>query len=170
MFFTTIYSMKTDDSTLELIVSMAKKAWETQNERVTTLIDKLSEEQLGGEVAPSRNTGIYLFGHLIAVNDNLLPLFGFSERLYPELDDIFLKKPDKSGLPRPSVSELKTYWRNVNVRLTDYMGAMKAQDWLQRHAAVSEADFAKEPNRNKLNVLMNRTSHQAYHLGQMVLL
>jgi hypothetical protein len=162
--------MKTEDFELELIVSMAKKAWETQNERVTKLIDKLSEEQLGGEVAPSRNTGIYLFGHLIAVNDNLLPLFGFSERLYPQLDEVFLKNPDKSGLQKPSASELKAYWGNVNARLTEHMAAMKPQEWLQRHSAVSEADFAKEPNRNKLNVLMNRTSHQAYHLGQMVLL
>lgn len=159
-----------DDSTLSLVVNMAKRAWEVQNERVTKLVDKLSEEQLGGEVAPSRNTGIYVFGHLIAVNDNLLPLFGFSERLYPELDAVFLKNPDKSGLPRPSVSELKTYWQAVNARLTEHMATLAPEEWLQRHTAVSEADFAKDPNRNKLNVLMNRTSHQAYHLGQMVLL
>lgn len=149
---------------------MAKKAWETQNERVTKLIDKLSEEQLGGAVAPSKNTGTYLFGHLISVNDNLLPLFGFSERLYPQLDDIFLKNPDNSGLQKPPVSLLKTYWRNVNARLTEHMASLTASDWLERHTAVSETDFAKEPHRNKLNVLMNRTAHQAYHLGQMVFL
>jgi hypothetical protein len=149
---------------------MAKKAWETQNERLTKLIDKLTEEQLGGEVAPHRNTGIYVFGHLIAVNDNLLPLFGFSERLYPQLDEIFLKNPDKSGLPKPSVSELKTYWHTVNAHLGEHIAATDPQSWLQRHTAVSEADFAKEPHRNKLNVLMNRTSHTAYHLGQLVLL
>jgi hypothetical protein len=149
---------------------MAKKAWETQNERLTKLIDRLTEQQLGGEVAPNRNTGIYVFGHLIAVNDNLLPLFGFSERLYPQLDDIFLKNPDKSGIPKPTVSELKTYWLAVNAKLGEHMAATEPQDWLQRHTAVSEADFAKDPTRNKLNVLMNRATHQAYHLGQMVLL
>jgi hypothetical protein len=158
------------DSTLSLVVDMAKKAWETQNQRVTKLVDKLTEEQLGGEVAPSRNTGIYVFGHLVAVNDALLPLFGFSERLYPQLDDIFLKNPDKSGLPRPTVSELKTYWQNVNAKLTGYMSTMTPEQWLERHSAVSESDFAKEPHRNKLNVLMNRTSHQAYHVGQLILL
>jgi hypothetical protein len=149
---------------------MAKSAWETQNERLTKLVDKLTEEQLGGEVAPGRNTGIYLFGHLIAVNDNLLPLFGFSERLYPQLGEVFLKNPDKSGLPKPSVSELKTYWHTVNARLAEHIATMDPEAWLQRHMSVSEADFAKEPHRNKLNVLINRTSHAAYHIGQMALL
>jgi hypothetical protein len=30
--------------------------------------------------------------------------------------------------------------------------------------------LAKEPHRNKLNLLMNRTNHLSYHLGQLVLL
>jgi hypothetical protein len=29
--------------------------------------------------------------------------------------------------------------------------------------------LAKEPTRNKLSVLLNRTSHVAYHLGQLIL-
>jgi len=158
------------DSTLSLVVEMAKKAWDTQNQRVTKMVDKLTEQQLGGQVAPNKNTGIYVFGHLVAVNDALLPLFGFSERLYPELEDVFIKNPDKSGLPHPSVSELKTCWRTVNDTLTGYIHTLTPEQWLERHTAISESDFAKEPGRNKLNVLLNRTNHTAYHLGQLVLL
>lgn len=40
----------------------------------------------------------------------------------------------------------------------------------QKHSAVSEEDFAKEPHRNKLNLLLNRTNHLSYHHGQLVFL
>jgi len=36
--------------------------------------------------------------------------------------------------------------------------------------AVSDEDFSKEPHRNKLNVIINRTNHMSYHLGQLILL
>ncbi len=37
-------------------------------------------------------------------------------------------------------------------------------------AAVTAEDFAREPHRNKLNIVLNRTGHVSYHLGQLVLL
>jgi uncharacterized damage-inducible protein DinB len=154
----------------KLFVKMAISAWQTYNDRVTKLVEKLSDEALAGEVAPGKNTGTYLFGHLIAVNDNLFPLFGFGENLYPELGKIFLDTPDKSGLKFPAIPELKKYWQNVNRKLTDHFTGMTPEDWLSKHNSVSAEDFAKEPHRNKLNVILNRTSHQSYHLGQMTLL
>ena len=35
--------------------------------------------------------------------------------------------------------------------------------------SVSEADFAREPHRNRYNVLLNRMGHLAEHMGQAVL-
>jgi hypothetical protein len=34
---------------------------------------------------------------------------------------------------------------------------------------VSEEDFAKEPHRNRFTLLLSRTGHLAFHLGQVVL-
>jgi hypothetical protein len=160
----------TTSSETALFIKMAVTAWKTQNERVDKLLDKLSDDQLRGDIAPGKNSGAYLLGHLTAVNDNLLPLFGFSDKLYPELQNIFLTNPDKSGLAQPSVAELRKYWLEVNKKLVSHIDAMKSAEWFTRHNSVSEEDFAKEPHRNKLNVLLNRTSHQAYHVGQLVLL
>ena len=156
--------------TKTVFMKMAISAWDTYNARVNKLLDTLSEEQLLAETAPGRNTGIYLIGHLVAVNDALFPILGFGERLYPELDNIFVQSPDKSGHKMPSISELKEYWNKVNAKLTDHINQMPADEWFTRHNNVSEVDFSKEPHRNKLNIIINRTNHTSYHLGQLAYL
>ena len=154
----------------ELFIKIAVSAWETQNTRVDKLLAKLSDEQLLADVAPGRNSGVYLLGHLVAVNDGMIPLLGFGEKLYPQLENIFLTSPDKSGIEKPSVAELKKYWNEVNAVLSKYISNMQPDEWFAKHNAVSEDDFAKEPHRNKLNIIINRTSHQSYHLGQLAFL
>jgi hypothetical protein len=150
-----------------LFVQMAMMSWQTQNTRVDDLLNKLSDEQLMAETAPGRNSGIYLLGHLAAVNDGLFKILGLGERLHPEFDEIFLDSPDKSGQTMPAINELKKYWKDINTTLTNKFNALQPQDWFEKHTAVSAEDFAKEPYRNKLNVILNRTAHQSYHLGQM---
>ena len=151
----------------ELFIKIAVDAWQTQNSRVDKLLDALSEQQLAAETAPKRNSGIYLLGHLAAVNDAMLPLLGFGEKLHPELEAVFLTNPDKSGLAKPSLDQLKAYWKEINAKLTQHITATKPDEWFTRHHSVSAEDFAKEPHRNKLNILINRTNHQSYHMGQM---
>jgi len=161
--------MKAEDQ-IELVVKMATTAWEAQNTRVNKLLEALSDEKMLSEIAPGKNRGIYLLGHLAAVNDNLLPLFGFGEKLYPKLGPVFLSNPDKSELDSPSLQELKEQWNTINTKLTEHIGKMKPSEWFDRHSSISVEDFAKEPHRNKLSVLLNRTTHQSYHVGQLILL
>ena len=46
---------------------------------------------------------------------------------------------------------------------------MQPADWFARHTSVSEEDFAKEPHRNRLNVIITHCTWKTYHLGQMAL-
>jgi len=46
---------------------------------------------------------------------------------------------------------------------------MSWSDWGQKHVVVSEEDFAKDPSRNRFAILLSRTNHLSYHLGQAVL-
>lgn len=154
----------------ELIIKMALDAWNTHISRTDKLFNELTDEQLANEVAPDRNTGIYLLGHLAAVHDAMLPLLGLGEKLYPQLEDIFIKNPDQSGLEKPVTKDLRNYWLKVNKKLSQYFNQLTADEWFQKHTAVTTEDFAKEPHRNKLNVLINRTNHLANHLGQLVFL
>ncbi len=156
--------------TRELFIKMAVSGWDTQIIRVSKLIDALSDEQLSADVAPGRNSGTYLLGHLIAVSDNILELMGWDKKLYPQLENIFLKNPDKSGLEMPPLSTLRRYWKEINAKISKHINDMSPDDWFSRHTAVSEEDFSKEPHRNKLNVLLSRTTHTSSHLGQLIYL
>jgi hypothetical protein len=155
---------------LQMPVQVALGAWEIQNSRLSKLIDSLPDERMHAEIAPGKNSGVYILGHLIAVHDNMLPVLGLGERLYPHLDEIFLRNPEKSGLSKPALTELKANLAAVNERLAAGFASLSPAQWLERHTAVSPEDFEKEPHRNKLNLLLNRTGHLAYHLGQLVLL
>lgn len=162
--------MSTITNELELLVKMSLTAWDAQNNELNKLLNELSDEQLQKEIAPGRNRGIYLLGHLVAVSDRMIPLLDFGERLFPELHPVFVANPDSSTNDLPSVAELKRDLEAVNAKLNENIKATTVAQWFERHTAVSPGDFAKEPHRNKLNIIINRTGHMAYHIGQMVLL
>jgi hypothetical protein len=154
----------------ELFIKMVIAEWDKQNNNFIRFLSSATDEQLSSEIAPGKNTGIYLVGHLVAISDAMLPLLAFGEKLFPQLENIFITSPDKSGLRMPSVPELKDQLNAVNAELSKQVHATKPADWFTRHMAVSDEDFLKEPHRNKLNVIINRTNHLSYHLGQLILL
>jgi hypothetical protein len=155
-------------SLLNTAIKVAVSNWELQNTRLNGLLDKLTDERLSAATAPNRNSGVYLLGHLTAVSDGMFTYLELGERLYPELDNIFVRNPETANLEKPSIIELKDAWNRVNTMLKQQMDKLLPADWFTKHSAISGEDFEKEPHRNKLNILINRTIHQSYHLGQLV--
>ena len=100
----------------------------------------------------------------------MLKLLDIGEKMFPALHEPFLKQPDKSTSQIPSASELRAFWNKQCEVLNVKFEQMKPQQWLEKHTAVCEEDFSKEPHRNKLNIIITRTSHLQYHTGQLVLL
>jgi hypothetical protein len=154
----------------EIFIKIARDAWNTYIDRTGKLFDSLSDGQLNMQVAENRNTAMYLLGHLAAIHDAMLPLLGFQERLYPALEAVFVKSPDRSGLEKPAPALLRQYWNEVNTTLADHFDRLSPDEWFQKHQSISAEDFVKEPHRNRLNVLVNRTNHLAAHYGQLVFL
>lgn len=148
---------------------MAIKAWDVQIGRTDKFFNSLGDESFSKEIAPGKNRIVYLLGHLIAVNDGMHALFGMGERSYAHLDEAFVKTPDRSGSAVPDVSTLRQDWKKSNEQLSALFARMTSADWFGKHTSMTEDDLIKEPTRNKLSVLLNRTSHVAYHLGQLVL-
>jgi hypothetical protein len=148
--------------------AVALSAWKANIDRADKLLSGLTEEQLSKEVAPGKNRLIYLWGHLTAVHDAMLPLLAFGPRLHPEFDAPFITNPDKTS-DIPSADAVRKAWSEVNRKLSEEFAKLRPDQWLDKHTAVSDADFAKELLRNRLAVLLSRTNHVAYHLGQAVL-
>jgi hypothetical protein len=149
---------------------VALNAWQAQVDRAGKLISELSDEQLNAEIAPGRNRGLYLVGHLIAVDDAISEILGTGKKAYPDLRPVFIEAPDKTVAKIPSISELRQIWNTVHERLKLEFGKVPEDAWFTRHESMTDADFEKEPTRNKLSVLLSRTGHLAYHFGQLRLL
>jgi hypothetical protein len=150
-------------------VATGLKAWKAQIDRADKLFQDLSSEEVLREIAPGRNRLLYLWGHLTAVHDAMLPLLGLGERLHPEFDAAFVSHPDKSQVDIPSHDQVRRAWNDVHAELWKGLEKMSGSDWVQRHSAVPEEDFAKDRSRNRFAILLSRTNHLCYHLGQAVL-
>ena len=154
----------------DTILKMVFDRWNASIKNLDTLLNELTDETLQKEIAPGKNRGIYLLGHLIAVHDDMLVLLDLGEKLYPELYEPFLKASDKATTHIPTVSELRNFWNKQCEVLKQKFDSLKPEEWLEKHTAVSAEDFANEPHRNKLNIILTRTTHLQYHLGQLRLL
>jgi uncharacterized damage-inducible protein DinB len=153
----------------EILSTTVLNSWKLVISRFDKTLGDLTDEQLQRQVAPGKNRIFYLLGHLTAVHDRMFPLLGLGERLHPELDDTYITNPDRLLGDPLSATELRRAWADVNSRLTAAFERFTLQDWLQRHTAVSDEDFAKDPSRNRLAILISRTNHASYHSGQIVL-
>jgi hypothetical protein len=158
--------MSTPEASLS---AAAVKAFRLNLDRTTKFFSALTPGQFEIRIAPGKNRLIYIWGHLIAVNDAMLPLLGIGERLHPELEATFIKSPDGAVAEIPSPAELSAAWTKINEKLLAAFDSFTAAQWLERHTSVSEEDFAKDPSRNRFAILLGRTGHLAYHLGQAIL-
>ena len=154
----------------EIFATTALTSWNQWSTRADKFVDTLPEDKFHLELAPGRNRTLYVIGHLASVHDAMLPQLRLGEAKYPQLRDIFVTNPDKAATDYPSPNELKSTWKDISAHLAEAFLSLRAIDWLERHSSVSEEDFAKEPHRNRLAILLSRTGHLSYHTGQLLLL
>ncbi|MES2560838.1 MAG: DinB family protein [Bacteroidota bacterium] len=157
-------------TTTDTFIKMIFDRWNGSIKNCNTILQSITDEKLQQEIAPGKNRGIYLLGHLIAVHDDMIVLLDLGEKVYPELHEAFVKFPDKTITEVPTAEQLRNFWTTQCEVLTQRFADLKPEGWLEKHTAVSAEDFAKEPHRNKLNIILTRTTHLNYHTGQLVLL
>jgi hypothetical protein len=152
----------------EILTITVLNSWKLAISRFDKILGDLTDEQLQQQVAPGKNRVFYLLGHLTATHDRMFPLLGLGDRLHPELDDTYITNPDRALADPISATELRRVWAEVNNKLTTAFERFTFEDWLQKHTAVSDEDFAKDPARNRLAIVINRTNHASYHSGQAI--
>jgi len=100
----------------------------------------------------------------------MLPLLNFGDLQFPELTGSFIRTPDDAENDKFTVEELRTYWKTANANLAKHMDNLLPEEWLEKHTSISEEDFAEQASRNRLSVVISRSNHISYHLGQLILL
>jgi NAD(P)-dependent dehydrogenase (short-subunit alcohol dehydrogenase family) len=75
--------------------------------------------------------------------------------------------PDRVKPQKISPAKLKNALSEVNRNLTAAFEKLRPAEWLQKHESVSAEDFAKDPLRNRLAVLLSRINHVSFHSGQV---
>lgn len=155
---------------LNISIQIAVSQWELHVSRATQLLNQLPDEALNRQVAPGKNTGKYIVGHLIAIHDTMVQILGIGESEHPELYEMYVKSPDGVVGPTKTVQELRNLWDVIHTRITKLIKTVPDEDWLARHNAITDDNFKANPLRNRLSVLLNRTNHFSYHLGQLRLL
>jgi|SRR5215469_12289011 len=153
----------------QTFVDSGLRSWRSNMDRAGKFFGSLTNEELELQVAPTRNRLIYIWGHLTALNDAILPLFGFGPRRFPELDNMFVAQPDHVVANIVSGPELREIWAQLDVALWEEFQKLSPSDWLQRHQGVSPEDFVRELHRNRYASLLGRTAHLVYHFGQAIL-
>jgi hypothetical protein len=153
----------------KLFVQIALHSWNTQITRAEKVFNDYSDSDFLKQIALGKNRIIYLYGHLAVYHDLLKETLGLGKSKYASLAPLFLQNPDNQESELPSIEELKAIWNEVHGDLKELFNNMAPEDWFKRHNAMTDADFEKDPSRNRLSVILNRANHLAYHLGQVVL-
>lgn len=112
----------------ELFVATAIKSWTNVISRLEKLLFSLRADDLQLEVAPGRNRVYWIIGHLAAHHDQLLPMLSIGERLYPELDELFIDNPDRTFEDEFSRDKLRQILVEVNARITEGISSMPPAD------------------------------------------
>jgi hypothetical protein len=156
-------------STEQMFVAGAVKSWNGVISRLSGIFEGASDDRLQREIAPGKNRVVYLLGHLVVAHDRMLALLNLGERRYEHLDQAYFDNPDRSHPDPVTTSELKAAWHDISDRLGTALQSLTPLQWLEKHSAVSDADFAAAPTRNRLAILLSRTNHAALHTGQIIL-
>ena len=133
-------------------------------------MDSITPENFDKPVVANGNSPSWILGHLVDTDDKLIELFGIGKRLIPELDKVYHHERGSNQSGHLTKAELAEKWKAITAVLDAAFKSWSESEWLGRHTAVTEEDFKKEPQRNKLNVMLSRVSHKASHLGQIALL
>src|ERR1700733_12238925 len=94
----------------ELYLAVALNGWKGTIERADKMFSGLSDQEVLKEIAPGKNRLIYLWGHLTAVHDAMLPLLGIGRRLHAEFDVAFISNPDKTQCGMTSAAAVGGAW------------------------------------------------------------
>jgi hypothetical protein len=132
--------------TENLMIQSVLSNWRLTITRLSTLFGGLSPAEFFEEVAPGRNRIVYFLGHLTAVHDSTLEVLGFGTRSHPELDEFFIKKPDRVHETLPDVADLMSFWEeSTNGSMTVWSLFLSSNGWADIERCLMKTSSRIQP-------------------------
>lgn len=140
--------------------------YELVNDWLTGIVNGFEEDDWKLSLAPGKNHALWLLGHLVASDDDIVLYLGKGDVLYPHYQEIFSQgKPLLAYEKCPPASELKESLKKVFERNSKIVAELREEEFDEPHALVEnyETDYFK----TKRRVVMAWQLHQLYHTGQL---
>ena len=151
------------------ITDVFAKQYDVMVEWVNGVLSGLADEDFNLELAPGKNNGVWILGHLIVCDDDFSEYMGKDEILYPQYIELFgqhtkVQSPEKY----PSVKELRESWKKVCEKNVKVYKQITDEELKEDHALVKNAedDYFK----TKENIIMHWQLHEMYHAGQLAVI
>lgn len=143
-----------------------EKQYDMMLEWVDGFLNSLSDDDFKTELAPGKNHGVWLFGHIIVCDDDFSVYMGKGELLYPEIAEVFAQGSKLMPVEKyPPVKELKDQWKKVCEKNKKIYSELIDKELSEPHAMVK--DFETDYFKTKERVVIAWQFHQVYHAGQL---
>lgn len=144
--------------------------WKIYTNWINGHLSKLSDEQLKHTIAPGKNHGVWLLGHLIESEDDLCKYLGKGPMLFPQYEALFGQGSTLRSVEEyPPISQLRSEWQQILERNDTLLSQIKDEEWNEPHALLTP----EQPDdffRTKGRCISIWQLHQMYHCGQLTVL
>ncbi|MBX7044812.1 MAG: DinB family protein [Ignavibacteria bacterium] len=133
------------------------------------ILRTLSDDDLKLEIAPGKNHGVWILGHLIACEDDFSLYMGKGEITIPDYQKLFCEGSKLQPVENyPPVSELREKWNEIIRRNKKIYDNLTDEELTELHANEKDANNAFW--KTKEDVVIHWQLHLMYHAGQLALL
>jgi hypothetical protein len=150
-----------------LIARQFHEQWKTTASWITGRLDSFTDDELALEIAPGKNHGVWILGHLIESEDDLSKYIGKGEMIFPHYEEIF----GQGSILRPAhdyppVAQLRREWKQVLAKNDALLAAMTDEEWNEPHTQLCAGE-TDDFFRTKGRCVSIWCLHQMYHCGQL---
>ncbi|MBP9095220.1 MAG: DinB family protein [Ignavibacteria bacterium] len=131
------------------------------------ILRTLSDADLKLEIAPGKNHGVWILGHLIACEDDFTLFMGKGELSLPKYQELFGEGSKLLPVENyPPVSDLREKWNDLIRRNKKVYDNLNDIELIETQAQIEKNDFWK----TKEDIAVHWQHHLMYHAGQLGIL
>jgi hypothetical protein len=142
--------------------------WTIMTNWISNTLKQLSDDDLANHIAPQRNHGIWILGHLIFSEDELAVYLGKDNFLFPEYETLFgMGTPLLPVQQYPPAQVLREQWAQVVARNRQVLANVSDAEWNEPHTRIGSQDPLDDFFKTKGRTWAIWILHQTLHLGQL---